>query len=117
MPSQSVPGDQPPSIPPSVVDLISRFARHRDEYLAGRYDETEVRREHIDPLFKTLGWDIDNAQGFAESYKDVIHEDALKTEGATKAPDYCFRVGGTRKFFLEAKKLSTDIRDNPGPAF
>jgi len=28
----------------------------------------------------------------------------LKVGGATKAPDYSFRIGGTRKFFLEAKK-------------
>ena len=42
----------------------------------------------------------------AEQYKDVIHEDAIKVAGATKAPDYCFRIGGVRKFFLETKKPS-----------
>lgn len=117
MPTKSPAPDQSPPIPPSVLDLIARFALHRDDYLAGKYNETQVRREYIDPLFKALGWDIDNAQGFAEAYKDVIHEDALKIEGATKAPDYCFRVGGTRKFFLEAKKPATDIKNSPGPAF
>jgi hypothetical protein len=30
----------------------------------------------------------------------VVHEDAIRVRGATRAPDYCFRVGGTRKFFL-----------------
>ncbi len=34
----------------------------------------------------------------------------------TKAPDYCFRVGGTRKFFLEAKKPSVNVRDDPEPS-
>ena len=38
-----------------------------------------------------------NVQGYAEPYKHVIHEDAIKVSGATKAPDYCFRVGGVRK--------------------
>ena len=40
--------------------------------------------------------------------RDVIHEDAIKISGATKAPDYCFRFGGVRKFFLETKKPSID---------
>ena len=41
-----------------------------------------------------MGWDVDNERGYAEAYKDVIHEDAIKVGGATKAPDYCFRIGG-----------------------
>jgi len=28
-----------------------------------------------------------------DAYKDVIHEDAIKVGGYTKAPDYCFRIG------------------------
>jgi len=47
-----------------------------------------------------------NKQGYAEAYKDVITEDAIKVGGVTKAPDYCFRIGGARKFFVEAKKPS-----------
>jgi hypothetical protein len=36
-----------------------------------------VRRESIDPFFKALGWDIDNGEGFADAFKDTIHEDAI----------------------------------------
>jgi type I restriction-modification system DNA methylase subunit len=103
--------------PPAVRDLVARFGRNLEDYRSGRYNETQVRREFIDPFFKCLGWDIDNEQGFAEAYKDVIHEDAIKVGGATKAPDYCFRVGGTRKFFLEAKKPSVYIKGDPGAAY
>ena len=46
-----------------------------------------------------------------------MHEDALKIGGNTKAPDYAFRIGGTRKFFLEAKKPSVNIKQDVGPAF
>jgi hypothetical protein len=49
---------------------------------------------------------MDNSQGYAEAYKDVIHWDAIRFGGATKAPDYCFRLGGVRKFFVEARKPS-----------
>ena len=60
---------------------------------------------------------MNNRQGYAEAYKDVIHEDAIKIGGATKAPDYCFRIGGTRKFFVEAKKPSVKLRDDISAAF
>jgi len=103
--------------PAMIIDLVDRFARNREAYRAGQYNETQVRREFIDPLFKALGWDIDNEQGYAEAYKDVVHEDAIRIGGAVKAPDYCFRIGGTRKFFLEAKKPSVDIKGDPTPAF
>jgi hypothetical protein len=103
--------------PPIILDLVERFERNSEAYKSGNYNETQVRREFIDPMFKVLGWDIDNEQGYAEAYKDVIHEDAIKVGEATKAPDYCFRIGGTRKFFLEAKKPSVDIKHDVSPAF
>lgn len=104
--------------PPSrLKDIVARFADHLESYRAGRYNETQIRREFLDPFFRLLGWDVDNEQGYAEAYKDVIHEDAIKIGGASKAPDYCFRIGGTRKFFVEAKKPSVDIKGDPGPAY
>jgi len=103
--------------PSAVLELIERFERNLDAYRSGRYKETQVRLEFIDPLFKALGWDIYNEAGHAEAYKDVVHEDAIKVGGAHKAPDYSFRVGGTRKFFLEAKKPSIDLKDDPNPAY
>jgi type I restriction-modification system DNA methylase subunit len=109
--------DKNPTIPQQVLDLVDRFDRNRDAYKSGSYNETQVRREFLDPLFKALGWDIDNEQGYAEAYKDVIHEDAIKVGEATKAPDYCFRIGGARKFFLEAKKPALDIKNDVSPAF
>ncbi len=103
--------------PKEVMELVERFESNREAYKSGHYNETQVRREFVDPLFKALGWDIDNEQGFAEAYKDVIHEDAVKVGTTTKAPDYSFRIGGQRKFFLEAKKPSVDIKDDIHPAF
>ena len=82
--------------PASVLELVARFDLHSETYKQQTYNETQVRREFIDPLFKSLGWDIDNEGGYAEAYKDVIHEDAIKIGGSTKAPDYCFRIGGVR---------------------
>lgn len=103
--------------PEAVLKLVERFERNREAYESGGYNETQVRVELIDPLFIALGWDVHNEAGYADAYKDVVHEDAIKVGGTTKAPDYCFRVGGTRKFFLEAKKPSVDIHGEPGPAY
>ena len=103
--------------PDKVLELVDRFQFNLADYKSGKYNETQVRREFIDPLFKALGWDVDNEQGYAEAYKDVVHEDAIKVRGTTKAPDYSFRVGGIRKFFLEAKKPSVNIRDDVHPAY
>src|SRR6266498_3466065 len=103
--------------PDIVKNLVERFEQHRESYRSGRYNETQLRREFLDPFFEALGWDILNKQNYAEMYKDVIHEDSLEIEGEKKAPDYAFRVGGTRKFFVEAKKPSVNIEFNIHPAF
>jgi type I restriction-modification system DNA methylase subunit len=100
-----------------ISALVERFERNREAYLSGEYNETQLRREFIDPFFAALGWDVDNKQGYAEAYKDVIHEDAIKIGGYTKAPDYCFRIGGARKFFVEAKKPAVNVKDDVSPAF
>jgi len=100
-----------------IEGLVQRFARNLDAYTRPDYKEERVRVEFIGPLFEALDWDVRNVQGYAEPYKDVVHEDAIKVSGATKAPDYCFRVGGVRKFFLEAKKPSTPVKGEVGPAY
>lgn len=104
-------------IPTEIPGLVERFERNLDAYRSEVYNETRLRREFLDPFFKALGWDVDNESGTAEAYKDVIHEDSIKVGGATKAPDYCFRVGGTRKFFVEAKKPAVNVKQEPNPAF
>lgn len=100
-----------------ISNLVERFRSNIDAYKNPSYNETQLRREFIDPFFETLGWDVANKAGYAEQYKDVIHEDAIKIAGATKAPDYCFRIGGVRKFFLETKKPYIDIKDQISPAY
>ncbi len=104
-------------LPDKVLQLIENFERNIESYKNQSYNETQLRREFIDPFFESLGWDVSNKAGYAPAYKDVIHEDAIKVGSATKAPDYCFRIGGARKFFLEAKKPSIDIKGDPHPAY
>ncbi len=99
-----------------ITALVERFLRNIDVYKKS-YNETQVRREFIDPFFESLGWDVANISGYAEQYKDVMHEDSIKVGISLKAPDYSFRIGGQRKFFLEAKKPSVDIKSDINPAY
>jgi hypothetical protein len=101
----------------TIQTLVERFSNQIDSYQQSSYNETQTRREFIDSFFTALGWDVINEQGYAETYKDVVHEEALKIGRATKAPDYSFRIGGVRKFFLEAKKPSVKLKDNAEAAF
>ena len=102
----------------TLTDLVERFALQAHSLVqGGQYKETPVRREYVDPLFKLLGWDIDNESGYAEPYKDVVHEDTVEVEGRTKAPDYAFRVGGLRKFFVEAKRPSASLETDRAAAY
>ncbi|MDO9128796.1 MAG: type I restriction enzyme HsdR N-terminal domain-containing protein [Anaerolineales bacterium] len=103
--------------PEIICQLVERFEQNREAYRSGKYNETQLRREFLDSFFEALGWDVNNRQGYAEAYKDVVHEDSLEVEGATKAPDYAFRIGGTRKFFVEAKKPAVNIQYDIHPAF
>jgi len=103
--------------PQKIFELVERFDQYKAKYTSNSYNETQVRREFIDPFFKALGWDVDNRNGYDERYKEVIHEDAVKVGGKTKAPDYSFRIGGVRKFFVEAKKPAVNLKENPEPAY
>ncbi|MBE0428397.1 MAG: N-6 DNA methylase [Thermoleophilia bacterium] len=100
-----------------IEELVERFSANLDSYKSHGYNETQARNEFINPFFEALGWDMYNRSGYAEAYKDVIHEDAIKIGGLTKAPDYCFRIGGQRKFFVEAKKPFINLRSDPAPYF
>jgi type I restriction-modification system DNA methylase subunit len=102
--------------PPVITELVEHFARNADVYRSS-LNETEVRVQFVDPFFEALGWDIHNKKHYGETYKDVIHEYSLRTAAHTEAPDYCFQVGGTRKFYVEAKRPAVHVSADPAPAY
>ncbi|WP_461257026.1 Eco57I restriction-modification methylase domain-containing protein [Treponema sp. R80B11-R83G3] len=100
-----------------LKSIVSNFSANIAEYKSGQYDESKTRTDFINKLFNLLDWDVENNQGFSEIYRDVVPEDKVKIEGTLKAPDYSFRIGGIRKFFVEAKKPSVNIKEAAEPAF
>jgi hypothetical protein len=97
--------------PVPILSLIERFEFHRQAYILGNYNETQLRREFVDKFFSALGWDVDNNKGFSEKYKEVMHEEPVRIRGTTLFFDYTFRIGGARKFLVETKKPSVRIKE------
>ena len=55
--------------PARILELTDRFDYNLDSYKSGKYNETQVRLEYINPLMEELGWDVTNTQGYSEAYK------------------------------------------------
>jgi hypothetical protein len=92
------------SAPDAVKRLVNRFDQDRKVFLSADYKEEQLRLEFLNPFFSALGWDMDNKQGLSETFKQVIHEESIKVAGASKAPDYTFRIGGHRTPPEESKQ-------------
>ena len=104
--------------PPSIQALLDRYEVHRMAYLRdeANYNEAKVRKDFVEPFFRALNWDIDNNKGFSEAYREVMLEEPIRIRERTQFFDYTFRIGGIRKFILEAKKPAVSIRDNSDAA-
>lgn len=101
----------------TLRELTETFSTNIDRYKSLNYDEANTRIDFIDKFFELLDWDVRNTSGYSEDYRDVVREDKVVIEGKPKAPDYSFRIGGVRKFFVEAKKPSVKIKEEMAPAF
>ena len=87
--------------------LVSNFAANEDELTAPGYTEMQARTQFITPFFRALGWDVENRA--AKSYREM---DVLEERGPGGGrPDYTFRIGGSAKFFVEAKAPHEDLEN------
>ena len=100
-----------------IKELVEKFDYNYEQFHSSDYNETLTRQDFINPFFEYLGWDISNKEGLSQTYRDVIHEDKLKIGKETKAPDYSFRIGGNRVFFVEAKKPSRNLKEDSDAAY
>ncbi|MFA6373771.1 MAG: N-6 DNA methylase, partial [Methanothrix sp.] len=105
------------SAPREIVELVEGFGRRINEYRSSQYNETDLRDEFVNPFFAALGWDVHNRQGLSSDSKEVKLEEFIRMEESIKNPDYSFRLGKSRKFFVETKKPSINIEGGVYPAF
>ena len=62
-------------------------------------NEAQVKRSVIEPVFKELGWDIENPEEFATEFTVQM------PDGKTGRADYALISGGRPVCFVEAKRL------------
>lgn len=67
-----------------------------------KHNESMTCRVFILPLFQALGWDV---------YNNLNNEVTSEDQISGKRVDYAFHLDGVIKFFLEAKKIEVDLRE------
>src|SRR5712692_11901845 len=78
-----------------LTRLARLFGSHEAEYGSTNYPEAQVRTDFLSPLFRALGWDVENRAGLSYSQREVIEE-----KGPTLGrPDYNYRISGITRFF------------------
>ena len=84
-----------------VVELVSKYEQIKKSGEIKMYNEESTKKDFILPLFKALGWNVDNR---GKSNDSVSAEETI----SKKRVDYGFRINGIPQFFLEAKSLKED---------
>ena len=81
-----------------IVELISKYEQIKKSGEIKKYNEESTKKDFIQPLFESLGWNFSNR---GKSNDSVSAEETI----SKKRVDYGFRINGVPKFFLEAKSL------------
>jgi len=81
-----------------VAQLVTKYNEVVSTKRADGYNEEMTKKDFILPLFRALGWDVENSI-------EVTAEEKV----SKKKVDYGFRINGIPKFYLEAKALKEDL--------
>lgn len=87
-----------------LARLVAQFEKNFKQYQSAAYDEASVRQEFLDPLFRALGWDVENKRGLIPQHREVELESRTEIAGRQKRADYLFRTDRQDRFVCEAKK-------------
>ena len=83
-----------------IKQLVEKYNKVVEEKRVSKYNEEMTKKDFILPLFRALGWDVENSS-------EVTAEETI----SKKRVDYGFRINAIPKFFLEAKPLKADLND------
>jgi len=101
--------------------IISAFEKEYSIYKSDKYKEAQLRIDFLNPLLKSFGWDVDNENGKSQFLRDVIQEESIDVQDDNvirkKNPDYTLRINGIRKFFIEAKNVTINLKEDKKAAF
>ena len=85
-----------------IKKLIDNYEK-LSEAQKKKYNESMTCKDFILPLFLALGWDVYN--------NDSDNEVTSETQVSGKRVDYAFYVNDVIRFFIEAKKIPADLRE------
>src|SRR3989344_3839482 len=85
-----------------IARLIEKYEKLTSTQRKG-YNESMTCKDFILPLFQALGWDVYN--------RFTDYEVASEAQVSGKRVDYSFHLNNITKFFLEAKKIDVDLRE------
>lgn len=89
---------------PELHRLVASFTRQFADLTGPGYAEAQLRDDFLNPLFRALGWDLENKAGHIQNDREVEIESRTDIAGKAKRADYLFRTDGTNRFVCEAKK-------------
>ena len=81
-----------------IQELVEKYEKVKTSRSVSKYTEEETKKDFILPLFRILGWDVDN--------RNEVTAEEHQSAGRV---DYGFYLGGRLKFYLEAKPLRSDL--------
>ncbi|MEI6219638.1 MAG: hypothetical protein WCP86_12115, partial [bacterium] len=87
-----------------LARLVELFGRNLSDLKSSAYDEASLRQEFLNPLFRALGWDVENKAGLIPQHREVEIESRTEIAGRQKRADYLFRTDRQDRFVCEAKK-------------
>src|SRR6266853_842153 len=90
--------------------LVAAFEKGIGEFKGPGYVEAQLRDDFLNPLFRALGWDLENQAGLIQSEREVEIESRTQIQGRQKRADYLFRADKRDRFVCEAKKPAEELQ-------
>lgn len=95
-----------------VKILVQEYESNHNFYLSPDYNESQARKDFIDKLFTTLGWDVNHEIQKNPYEQEVKVERPVATGQSQRSADYAFYIAPNFRdplLFVEAKKPSKDL--------
>ena len=92
-----------------LTRLVGAFRENLSHFKSGDYGEAALRNDFLNPLWRALGWDLENRAGLPQPLREVELETRVDIRGRKKRADYIFRTGGIDRFVCEAKKPKEEL--------
>lgn len=92
-----------------LKERVNSYGKHAPQLRSDGYDEAKLRNDYLNPIWRALGWDLENQAGLTQQLREVDIESRVDEAGKKKRADYLFRTDGLSRFICEAKKPKEEL--------